>query len=139
MEERTTSFGEWLRRRRKALDLTQEVLAQRVGYASGTIKKIEADARRPSRELAERLAAALEVPPEERVLFLKVARADLAPDHLDVAPSAGRSQPVVSRSEQRNAQPSPPPTFPYRPRRSSGVNARWPPRVPCCAGPMYGC
>ena len=40
------SFGYWLRRRRKALDLTQEALAQQVGCSEVTIRKIEADARR---------------------------------------------------------------------------------------------
>ncbi len=35
MDEPAASFGEWLRRRRKALDLTQEALAQRAGYSLG--------------------------------------------------------------------------------------------------------
>ena len=39
----TASFGYWLRRRRKALDLTQEALARQVGCAVITIRKIEAD------------------------------------------------------------------------------------------------
>ena len=43
------SFGYWVRRQRKALDLTQAELAQQVGCAEGTIRMIEADARRPSR------------------------------------------------------------------------------------------
>jgi len=73
--EQTHSFGYWLRRRRKALDLTQEALAQRV-YCSGfTIRKIEADERRPSRHLAERLAVSLAVPEDERRDFLDAARA----------------------------------------------------------------
>jgi hypothetical protein len=50
-----TSFGEWLRRRRKALGLTQAELADQAGCVTGTIRSIEADARRPSRQLAERL------------------------------------------------------------------------------------
>ena len=71
----TYSFGYWLRRRRKALDLTQEALAQKV-YCSGfTIRKIEADERRPSRGLAERLAVSLAVPQEEKQAFLDAARA----------------------------------------------------------------
>ena len=82
--ERTTSFGYWLRRRRKALDLTQEQLARLVGCAVGTIKKLEGDERRPSRQFAERLIDLLAIPPEERAAFLKAARAELASDQLDL-------------------------------------------------------
>ncbi|MFN0299886.1 MAG: AAA family ATPase [Burkholderiales bacterium] len=73
--ERTSSFGYWLRRRRKALDLTQEELAQRVSCSRFAIRKIEADERRPSRALAERLADRLAVPADERAAFLEAARA----------------------------------------------------------------
>jgi predicted ATPase/class 3 adenylate cyclase len=83
--ERTTSFGYWLRRRRKALDLTQAELARQVGCAVGTIKKLEGDDRRPSRQMAERMADLLQMAPEERAAFLKAARAELATDQLDVA------------------------------------------------------
>jgi transcriptional regulator with XRE-family HTH domain len=58
-----TPFGLWLKRRRKALDLTQDALAQRVGCSLATIQKIEADERRPSRQIAELLAQALEIHP----------------------------------------------------------------------------
>ena len=80
--EEPESFGYWLRRRRKALDLTQDALARRVGYSLGAIRKLEADERRPSLELAERLAQVLELAPDERACFLKVARAELAVDRL---------------------------------------------------------
>ena len=75
MQDRTHSFGYWLRRRRKALDLTQEALAQRVSCSVFSIRKVEADERRPSRRLAERLAASLAIPEEERRDFLDAARA----------------------------------------------------------------
>ena len=78
----TPSFGYWIRRRRKALDLTQERLAQRAGCSLGAIRKLEADERRPSPEMAQRLAQVLELPPEERGAFLKVARTELAADRL---------------------------------------------------------
>lgn len=80
--ERTSSFGYWLRRRRKALDLTQEALAQRVSCSRFAIRKIEADERRPSRALAERLADRLAVPTEERAAFLDAARAIRATEQL---------------------------------------------------------
>ena len=72
------SLGYWIRRRRKALDLTQARLAQQVGCAVATIKKIEADERRPSRQMAERLADCLSLPLEERAAFLRVANAELS-------------------------------------------------------------
>ena len=82
MQERTHSFGYWLRRRRKALDLTQEALAQRVSCSGFSIRKIEADERRPSRRLAERLAASLAIPEAELRDFLDAARAVRATNRL---------------------------------------------------------
>jgi predicted ATPase/DNA-binding XRE family transcriptional regulator len=76
------SFGYWIRRRRKALDLTQEALAQLVACSPIMIRKIEADERRPSRQVAERLAEALAIPSDERAVFLKVARAELRVERL---------------------------------------------------------
>ena len=67
-------FGLWLKKRRKALDLTQSALADRVGCSLATIEKIESEERRPSTQIAELLADALEIPTAERELFLKVAR-----------------------------------------------------------------
>ncbi len=84
VENRTLSFGYWLRRRRKALDLTQEALGQRVCCSGFTIRKIEADERRPSRRLAERLAESLAIPEEERAEFLAVARALHGTDRLQI-------------------------------------------------------
>jgi peptide/nickel transport system substrate-binding protein len=73
------SFGLWLKQRRKSLDLTQEQLADQVGCAASTIRKIEAGVLRPSRQIAERLADQLELPVEERAAFLKAARMPLQP------------------------------------------------------------
>jgi len=72
--ETTASFGYWIRRQRKALDLTQQVLAERVGCSVAAIKKIESDERRPSRQIAERLADILGVPASQREIFLEAAR-----------------------------------------------------------------
>ncbi|HXF64684.1 MAG TPA: AAA family ATPase [Caldilineaceae bacterium] len=70
------TFAEWVRQRRKALDLTQAMLAERVSCAVITIKKIEQEMRRPSRELAELLADHLAIPPQEREAFLRLARGE---------------------------------------------------------------
>jgi predicted ATPase/class 3 adenylate cyclase len=72
--ERTASFGYWVHRQRKAFDLTQEGLAERVGCSAAAIKKIESDERRPSRQIAERLADVFAVPATQREIFLECAR-----------------------------------------------------------------
>ena len=86
MDERTHSFGYWLRRRRKVLDLTQEGLAERVSCSRFAIKKIEADERRPSRHLAERLADKLGIAADERAAFLAAARGERIPNAREPAP-----------------------------------------------------
>jgi len=68
------SFGAWLRQRRRSLDLTQEELARRVGCSAITLRKLEAEARRPSKQIVERLAEVLQVAPDERPAFLRFAR-----------------------------------------------------------------
>jgi transcriptional regulator with XRE-family HTH domain len=68
------SFGVWLRRRRRLLDLTQAELAQRVGCAVVTIRKLEADELRSSKHLAERLAQFVEVIPAEYERFTAFVR-----------------------------------------------------------------
>lgn len=78
----TASFGYWVRRRRKALDLTQQSLARQAHCAVTTIKKIEADLRRPSPQLAECLADVLALTGDQRADFLKAARGERATDHL---------------------------------------------------------
>ena len=68
------SFGDWLRQRREALRLTRPELAECVGCSVSALRKIEADERRPSRQLAELLGDCLRITPEEQPLFLDAAR-----------------------------------------------------------------
>ncbi len=70
------SFGQWLKQRRKVLDLTREDLAGRIGCAVVTLRKIEADERRPSKQIAELLAEFLNIPSHERAAFVRFARAE---------------------------------------------------------------
>lgn len=69
------SFGNFVRQRRRELDLTQEELARRVGCAAITLRKIEADDLRASVQIAERLAMALAIHLPERAEFVRRARA----------------------------------------------------------------
>jgi predicted ATPase/transcriptional regulator with XRE-family HTH domain len=80
------SFGNWVKRRRKALDFTQQELARRVGCSVATIVKIESEERRPSRQIAELLAQHLGIPADQHPLFLRVARQEKAVDHLESLP-----------------------------------------------------
>src|SRR5450432_661022 len=68
------SFGLWLKQRRKALDLTQVEFADQVACSVITVRKIESGLRRPSKQIAERFAARLGIPPEERAAFVAFAR-----------------------------------------------------------------
>src|SRR5258708_304699 len=68
------SLGSWLKQRRKALDLTQKDVADRVGCSVVTVRKIEGDVARPSKQIAERLADVLAVAPDERAAFVSFAR-----------------------------------------------------------------
>lgn len=75
-------FGEWLKYRRKVLDLTQEELAQRSGYSVFALRKIESGERRPSKQLAGLLATALQIPEEDQPTFIRVARGELSLERL---------------------------------------------------------
>ena len=72
------SFGEWLKWRRKALDLTREELAERANCSVFALRKIESGERRPSKQLAGLLASALEIDEQEQSIFIRVARGDLS-------------------------------------------------------------
>ena len=97
------SFGNWVKRKRKALDLTQQALARRVGCSLATIVKIESDERRPSRQIAELLAQHLEIPSDQRDVFLKVARQEKAVDSFETFPPAAQPPPaLVSRQNQHS-------------------------------------
>ena len=78
----TYSFGEWLKQQRKQLRLTQREVATAVFCSTAMIKKIEADERQPSVELAQALAATLQLPPEQHPIFVEIARGERPLDAL---------------------------------------------------------
>src|SRR3954453_17486651 len=79
------SFGYWLTQRRKALRLSRAELARRVCCAAITLRKIEEDARRPSRQIAAKLAEYLDIPNGEPATFIRVARGELPIEWLPLA------------------------------------------------------
>ena len=68
------TFGNWLRQQRRQLDWTQAALAQRVGYSVATIRKLERDELRPSKQLAELLTQVLEVAVTDHARLVSFAR-----------------------------------------------------------------
>src|SRR5262245_66522363 len=91
-----TSFGPWLRARRTELNLTQAALAARAGCARDVLRQFEAEVKRPSVQLAERLADALDIPATERAAFIQAARGDRQPRRArpDAAPGEATLPPV---------------------------------------------
>ena len=70
------SFGDWLKRRRSALGLTQEQLALQIHCSTSALRKFESEQRRPSAEVVEQLAEIFNISPDERESFLRFARGD---------------------------------------------------------------
>ena len=68
------TFGTWLRRKRRALDLTQKSFADQVGCAEITVRRMEADEYKPSNELALVLFEKLGIPEPERTQWVRFAR-----------------------------------------------------------------
>lgn len=87
-------FGEWLKLRRKKLDLTQSELAQRAGCSVFALRKIESGERRPSKQLAGLLAQSLEIPSEDHPTFIRVARGELNLERL--RPPGSAHMPVLT-------------------------------------------
>jgi predicted ATPase/DNA-binding XRE family transcriptional regulator len=100
----TYSFGTWLKQRRKEKRLTQRELALAAACAVATIKKIEADERRPSVEIAELLADALAVPANWRDRFVACARGQRPVDSLI-------AMEVADQSNSPASIPTPPTPF----------------------------
>src|SRR5262245_40961614 len=89
--DQAASFAQALKQRRNARDLTQQQLAHQVGCATVTIQRIEQGTLRPSRQVVERLAAILVLPPNEREGFVRLARTGPLP-----GASEPQEQPAVS-------------------------------------------
>lgn len=70
------SFGEWLKHQRMGKGLTREQLAHQIGCAAITLRKIEAEERRPSVQIVERLIEIFNIPPNEKTDFMSFSRGD---------------------------------------------------------------
>jgi predicted ATPase/transcriptional regulator with XRE-family HTH domain len=100
---RKQDFPGWLRQARAANDLTQESLAEAVGCATQTVRSFENGRRRPSREMAARLADVLRFPPAERDDFIRLARAAISVPAAVAAPGTSAGHPNIPAAYQRPA------------------------------------
>ena len=97
------TFGAWLKAQRASLHLTQAQLAQQVGCAPITLRKIEAEERRPSAQIVERLAEIFGIPAQDRSAFLRFARGDW--QAIPVTLMAGRAPPEATPPRPRLPMP----------------------------------
>ena len=109
--EAEISFGAWLSRRRKALDLTREQVTQCVGCSVSGLRKVEADERRPSRQVAELLARCLQIHDDQQLLFVQVARGVECAERLGT-PLAGLAGARPGPERRRLASNLPVPAIP---------------------------
>jgi predicted ATPase/transcriptional regulator with XRE-family HTH domain len=129
-QDQPVIFYEWLKRRRKALDMTQAELAQRAGCSIFALRKIEAGDRRPSKQLAGLLAKALEIPDEQQQAFVRVARGEM---NLERLGQPGQEDPVslpAAWSQQKSQAGATSPTRPGLPALAN--------RIPVQATPLIG-
>src|SRR4051812_19959050 len=99
------SFGQWLKLRRKGVGLSQQELADYVGCSTALIRKIEADERRSSRQIAELLIQRLSTPDDDPDALLRVARARAAHVRVDllgedILPSLEPLNPLTKRESE---------------------------------------
>ncbi|MFK7805273.1 MAG: tetratricopeptide repeat protein [Anaerolineae bacterium] len=127
MIEIPVSYGEWVQSRRKQLDLTRNALAVLVGCSPVTIKKIERDERRPSRQIAELLATHLEIEPERMEAFIQKARGHFVEEKAESVAAPSISGSVASAEQEKPAAANLPPVRPH----SHGV-------LPDQSGPFIG-
>src|SRR5919199_1060120 len=129
MDDEAVTFGAWLQPRGRAPPPPQGQLAQRVACSPALIRALEAEARRPSHEIAERLAQALELAPAQQPLFVRVARGELASDHLAAPPLAPLPLPAApARAGQPGVAPQsavPPGTVTWLLTDIQGSTALW--------------
>lgn len=101
------SFSQWLRTRRKELDLSQAELAQQVGCSFETIKKIETGSRLPSKQVAGLLAGVLGIAPEDISLFVKFARAEARHETAPTFPILLPTNPTPNSRSSPSTPPTP--------------------------------
>jgi predicted ATPase/DNA-binding XRE family transcriptional regulator len=68
------TFGAWLRHQRRTRDLTREELAAQIGCSPDTIRKLEHQQRKPSKQLLALILQTFDVPSENHATLIRLAR-----------------------------------------------------------------
>src|SRR5690349_10506246 len=102
-------FGAWLKQQRRARDLSREQLAGQIGCSISLLEKLETGERRPSRQVAARIALCLSIPIEEQADFLIAARAGRALP--DVGQVPAHTAPSAAAPPRIDRLPSPMTSF----------------------------
>ena len=95
------SFGTWLRKQRRALDLSRQAFADQVGCAEVTLRRIEAGTLKPSKDLANILLEKLGISQTEQPQWVSFAR----------GLSGFPSQSIPSSNKPKSNLPAPLTTF----------------------------
>ncbi len=72
------TFGGWLHQQRHERGVTQDELAEYLGFSVSLLRKVEAGERRPSGQIAELLADYFDIPADEQAAFIAFARSGQA-------------------------------------------------------------
>lgn len=94
-----STFGKWVKAQRNALGVCQADFARQVYCAEITLRKIEADERRPSPELALLILREFRVPQNQEQALLELARNTLPEGFFSRSP-------LVCRNENRRQGPN---------------------------------
>ena len=116
------TFAQWLKRLRTQQDLTQEALAELAFCSVQTIRFFETGKRRPSLEMAERLAEVLRVPADQQASFVRLARTALASEAEESTPVPQPAPPPITTTPVATAMPLPTVTTPFI-GRATEINA----------------
>jgi transcriptional regulator with XRE-family HTH domain len=106
--EATSTFGQWVKQRRKALGLTQAELGRLVSCSKIMIIKIEGNQRRPSIQIAKLLLRYLKITPKERSAFMSLARPELLLEQIDEAVLSSTQSLNRSTNRRITNLPTPP-------------------------------
>ncbi len=101
------TFGQWVKQRRKALNLTQAELGRLVSCSAVMINKIEGNLRRPSIHVAQSLAHYLKIAPNEQATFMGFARPELSPEQIEEIASPKVETPKQSTNRRVTNLPIP--------------------------------